>query len=101
MIKIFDWVIDADSRCYIVGKLKQRTTKEGKTEEYVADPKYYSTLTMAFDSIREAERRNIVKEGNLIIEEAVRLIRESEKRLSEVFEAVLKDGGSYNASCDH
>ena len=67
MIKIADWAIDADDRCYIVGKLKTKKVKskdgEEKTEEYVANPRYYKTLKNAFDGIFEAESRNIIRDG--------------------------------------
>ena len=35
MIRIKDWCVDADNRCYTIGKLKTRVTKEGKEEEYL------------------------------------------------------------------
>lgn len=91
MIRINDWAIDADSRCYIIGKPKTRVTKEGKVEEYLADTKYYPTLPAALNGIIEAERRNIVHSRDMTLEEAVKLIRESWKQITELFEKVTHE----------
>ena len=90
MIRIDDWCIDADNRCYITGKLKTRVTKEGKEEEYIADAKYYPNLPAALNGIREAERRNLVQSKDMTIQEAVVQISEADKRMSDLFEKVVE-----------
>lgn len=89
MIKIADWAIDADDRCYIVGKLKTKKAKskdgEEKTEEYIANPKYYTTLKNACDGILEAESRNIVRDGEMSLTEAIYRIEQKKAELDEFF----------------
>lgn len=90
MIRINEWAIDADNRCYITGKPKQRTTKEGKVEEYIADARYYTSLPAALNGIREAERRSLVQTQDMSVQEAIERIRELDKCMSELFEKVVE-----------
>lgn len=90
MIRINDWCIDADSRCYTIGKQKTRVTKEGKVEEYLADARYYPSLPAALNGIREAERRELVHSQGMTLEEAVKRIREADKQMTELFEKVVE-----------
>ena len=89
MIKIADWVIDADDRCYIVGKLKARKvkTKDGTElfEDYIASPKYYTTLKNACDGILEAESRNIIRDGEMSLTEAIYRIEQKKAELDKFF----------------
>lgn len=92
MIRVIgEWCIEADSRCYIIGKHKTRVTKDGKVEEYLSDTKYYSTLPAALNGIREAERRNLVQSQDMTIRDAVERIHEADKRMTELFEKVEDD----------
>ena len=88
MIKIDDWCIDADSRCYIIGKQKTRVTKDGEVEEYLAGEKYYSNLPAALNGIKEAERRSLVHSQDMTIQEAIKLIREHDEKLYQTFNAM-------------
>jgi len=90
MIRINDWGIDADNRCYTIGKPKTRKTKDGE-EEYLADAKYYSTLPAALNGIMEAERRNLVHSQDMTLKEAVERIRACDDRMAELFEKVGDD----------
>ena len=90
MIRINDWGIDADNRCYTIGKTKTRITKKGDVEEYLADAKYFSSLTGALNGIVEAERKNIVHSQDVTLQEAIEMIRESDERMQELFWSVLK-----------
>ena len=90
MIRIKDWCIDADNRCYTIGKQRTRLTKEGKVEEYLADVRYYPSLPAALNGIREAERRDLVHSHIMTIEEAVKQIREADKRMTELFEKAVE-----------
>lgn len=89
MIKIADWVIDADDRCYIVGKLKTRKvkTKDGTElfEDYIASPRYYTTLKNACDGILESESRNIIHDGEMTLTEALRRIDQRKADLEKLF----------------
>jgi hypothetical protein len=86
MIKVNEWVIDADSRCYIIGKPKQRTTKDGKVEDYLADQKYYPTLAGALNGIREALRRDLVRSRDMTLDEALEKIPELDAEIRAAFE---------------
>lgn len=90
MIRINEWAIDADSRCYITGKPKQRTNKDGRVEEYLSDTKYYGTLTAALNGIREAERRTLVNAQDISIQEVADQMRELDKRMTELFAKALE-----------
>lgn len=90
MIRIKDWCVDADNRCYTIGKLKTRVTKEGKEEEYLADARFYPSLPAALNGIREAERRNLVHSQDMTIQEAAKLIREADERMTELFKKVVE-----------
>ena len=89
MIHIKDWVIDADERCYTVGKLKTRKVKakDGteKTEDFIANARYYTSLCAACEGILEAERRRIVSEDEITIAEAVRRIEQMQKECRSLF----------------
>ena len=86
MIKINEWVIDADSRCYIVGKPKQRTTKDGKVENYLSDQKYYPTLYGALTGIREAMLRDLVRSQDMTLDEALEKIPALDAEIRGLFE---------------
>lgn len=89
MIHIQDWVIDADERCYIVGKLKTRKVKDKdgskKTEDFVSNARYYCTLSSAFEGILEAERRNIVQESEMTLTEAIFSIKQMQEEFRSLF----------------
>lgn len=62
MIHVVDnWVIDADARTYVVGKLSKYTNKETKeVKEYIQNPLYYPSLTMALKTIVDLAEREVV-----------------------------------------
>lgn len=88
MIHIKDWVIDADERCYIVGKLKTRATREKDgTEEFIHNAKYYTTLSAAFEGILEAERRNIVRDNEMTLTEALSRMNDMQSEFRDLWRA--------------
>lgn len=91
MIKVNEWVIDADGRCYIIGKPKQRTTKEGKVEDYLTDQKYYPTLSGALNGIREAMRRDLVRSQDMTLDEALEKITKLDSEIRGLFEGCFSD----------
>lgn len=90
MIRIMDWAIDADSRCYIIGKPKQKTTKEGKVEDYLADQRYYHTITMALNGIREAMLRDLVRSQDMTLDEALEKIPALDAEIRGLFEKAVE-----------
>lgn len=89
MIRFNDWGIDADNRCYTIGRPKTRITKKGDIEEYLADAKYFSTLAAALNGIVEAERKNIVHSRDMTLQEAIEIIRKNDERMCELFRDAL------------
>lgn len=85
MIHIKDWVIDADDRCYTVGRLRTRKVKgkDGteKTEDFVANPRYYTSLCAACEGIIETEMRTIVHDNEMTLTEAVERMEELHKEI--------------------
>lgn len=92
MIRIKDWVIDADNYSFVVGKIKTRKGKGSEDVEYLAGAKYYATLGAAFESILMAERRNIVRENELTLAEAMERIERMQTEFRSLFaEKKLKE----------
>lgn len=89
MLKIKDWAVDADNCCYIVGKLKQRKTKDGNMEDYIVNPKYYSSLSLVFSYIVEVEKRSIVAENELDLKELASRFEETNNEFRELFRAAM------------
>lgn len=86
MLRIEGWVIDADERCYIAGRLKTRTKKDGEIEEYIHNPKYYTHLVDAVKGLVEMERRELVRKRDWSAPELLAAIRESDDRFCRLFE---------------
>lgn len=88
MIHIKDWVIDADERCYTVGKLKTKTVKvKGveKTEEYIANPRYYTSLCRACEGILEAERKSIIRDNEMNLTDAIQRLEKVQEEFRKLF----------------
>lgn len=66
MIHVVDnWVIDADARTYVVGKLSNYVNKNtGEVKEYIQNPLYYPSLTMALKAIVDLAERDVVSQCN-------------------------------------
>lgn len=95
MIHIKDWVIDADERCYIVGKLKTRKIKDKdgneKTESFISNARYYSSLRTAFNGVLESERRNVVQDNELTLAEAVLRMTQMQDEFCALFRSILME----------
>lgn len=85
MLLIEGWAIDADERCYIVGRLKTRTTKDGTTEQYIHNPRYFTRLSDALNGILEAEKRRVVKENELTVGELLAAVKDIDRRFHARF----------------
>lgn len=67
MIHLFNnWVIDADDRQYISGKLKRA---DGKPVLYM--PRYHQTLQGALCDVFERTKRNYIAKGDMSLTDAV------------------------------
>ena len=66
MIHVVDnWVIDADARTYVVGKLSNYVIKKtGEVKGYIQNPLYYPSLTMALKTIVDLAERDVVSQCN-------------------------------------
>lgn len=85
MLKIKGWVVDADDKCYIVGRLKTRKNKDGGEEEYIAAPRYYGTLAHALNAILESERRAVLAEGEHTVASLRRALEKTDTELMALF----------------
>lgn len=92
MIHIKDWVIDADERCYAVGKLKTRKTKEkdgtDRTEDFIYNARYYTSLCAACEAILESERKGIVRDGEITLTEAIRRLERMQGDFRSMFREI-------------
>ena len=92
MIKLFDgWVIDADARCYILGKTFLERKKDKKTGEVteverVGVQGYYTSLLHALTALSAVLRREAIQTHCHTLETALSAFTEVEKRLYEMLE---------------
>ena len=91
MLLIEDWVIDADDRCYILGRLKTRTNKNGEAEQYIHNARYFTRLSDALNAILETEKRKIVRNNDLSPVELLAEIRKIDQRLIAHFKELEGD----------
>lgn len=92
MIRVKDWVIDADERCYAVGKLKTRKTKEKdgteKTEDFIYNARYYTSLCAACEAILESERKSIVRDSEMTLTEAIQRMEHMQEDFRSMFREI-------------
>lgn len=83
MIKVIDnWVLDADSHQYIIGKLgKYKNKKTNEMEEYIQDPSYYTSICDALCALTRRYERDAVKESNGDLKTLYEAVQASHKRL--------------------
>lgn len=97
MIRILEYGIDADEHNYISGIIKSRKGKNGKTQEYIYQPKYHRTIAQACESLLQRYQRSWVESHTMemktalielqaitqAFQEAITKIEETEKGVSE------------------
>lgn len=93
MIKLYDYVIDADDNQYIVGILKKRKSKAKGEEEFVSDARYHTTLSNACRDVFERVKRKVVHEEELSATELVARITHMQQDFEKQLENVFGDGG--------
>lgn len=95
MIKIFgDWVVLVDDLNYTLAKIKG-TRIDSKTGKERTDYKiygYYRDLASALKALSEELVREKLKDSVAGLDEAVRTIRESNKRVEDLLKEALQDG---------
>lgn len=83
MIRLFDYVIDADNNCYIVGKERVRKNKDGEEEKYIFMPKYYGSLAQACGAIYKQKAKELVSSGDMTLAQAIKRIEALENEFEE------------------
>lgn len=83
MIRLFDYVIDADDRQYIVGKERVRKDKDGNEEKYIFMPKYYHTIAQACGAIYKQKVKELVSGEDMTLSQAIKKIEELENEFEE------------------
>lgn len=91
MIRLFDYVIDADDRQYIVGKERVRKDKDGNEEKYIFMPKYYNTLAQACGAIYKQRVKELVSSEDMTLAQAIKKIEELENEFEEFVKKQTKD----------
>ena len=89
MIKLCDYVIDADDKQYIAGILKKRKSKTKGEEDFISDAKYHTTPSSACRDVFERMKRKVVHEEELsataLVQRLTCMQDEFEKLLKNVF----------------
>lgn len=91
MIRLFDYVIDADNNCYIVGKERVRKNKDGEEEKYIFMPKYYGSLAQACGAIYKQRVKELVSNEDMTLAQAIKKIEELENEFEEFVRKQTKD----------
>lgn len=91
MIRLFDYVIDADDRQYIVGKERVRKDKDGNEEKYIFMPKYYTTLAQACGAIYKQRVKELVSSEDMTLAQAIKKIEKLENEFEEYVKKQTKD----------
>ena len=82
MIKVLDkWVIDADGKQFVAGKLASRVNKDGQTEEYIKDPMYHTTFAGCVQAISKRMRLEAIRNTDGDMEAAIEAIKKADARL--------------------
>lgn len=91
MIRLFDYVIDADDRQYIVGKERVRKDKDGNEEKYIFMAKYYGSLAQACGAIYKQKVKEFVSSEDMTLAQAIKKIEELENEFEEFVKKQTKD----------
>lgn len=88
MIRVIDsWVIDVDAKQYVVGKLSMKKNKDGKLEEYITNPSYYSDLPKALTAISKRLRAEALFDADGDLTVAMKAIKEADARMLQAVSA--------------
>lgn len=84
MIRILDFVIDADARQFIVGKIRKVKKDDGTFKEDIANASYVSTLSEAYKVVYRAKVKELVHDRDMDVKEAYEAIRAIESHIQEL-----------------
>ena len=84
MIRILDFVIDADARQFIVGKIGKVKKDDGTFKEYIANASYVSTLSEAYRVVYRAKVKELVHDQDMDVKQAYEAIRAIETHIQEL-----------------
>lgn len=90
MIRLFDYAIDADNNCYIVGKERVRK-KDGEEEKYIFMPKYYGSLAQACGAVYKQKAKELVSSEDMALAQAIKKIEKLENEFEEYVRKQTKD----------
>lgn len=91
MIRLFDYVIDADNSQYIVGKERIRKDKDGNEEKYIFMPRYYMTLAQACGAVYKNKAKELIKSEDMDIAQAIKKIAALENEFEEFVKEQTND----------
>ncbi len=92
MIRIDNYAIDADERCYIVREVKTNIDKEtGKPKEVLEIMGYYTTLSHAFKAVLDDSIRKEIKEGDHDIKSALQACNRLESHYAQLLEKAIHE----------
>ena len=87
---IDNWVLIADEDNYTIARyLGKRVDKKGNVQNILKNPKYYTTLSGAFNGLRAQMEREILSQDFPGVEQAFKAVLESNKRLSGEFGRIM------------
>ena len=92
MIRIDNYAIDADERCYIVREVKVSVDKETGEPKYSMEIMgYYTTLSHAFKAILDNAIRKEIKEGDHDIKSALQACNRLESHYAQLLEKAIHE----------
>lgn len=87
---IDNWVLIADEDNYTIARyLGKRVDKKGNVQNILKNPKYYTTLSGAFNGLRAQMEMEILSQDFPGVEQAFKAVLESNKRLSGEFGRIM------------
>lgn len=87
---IDNWVLIADENNYTIARyLGKKVDKKGNVQSILKNPKYYTSLSGAFNGLRAQMEREILSQDFPGVEQAFKAVLESNKRLSVEFGRIM------------
>ena len=87
---IDNWVLISDENNYTIARyLGKKVDKKGNVQNILKNPKYYTSLSGAFNGLREQMEREILSQDFPGVEQAFKAVLDSNKRLSGEFGRII------------
>lgn len=78
------YAVMADTHCFILGKPRTRTKKDGTTEEYMDCATYHGTFAQALMAcMRLHQRKAVADDGDMTLAEALEKMEKIERRFAK------------------